>query len=222
MNKNNDPIPRKETEFSQWGERFTTNLQPSLERFGFPPATYELVVALKTAYINALKVASNPMTRNSGTIKDKNDARKVFEKETRAAIRRYLSYNPDVTNKDREDLGIPVHDTTHTPIPAPSTRPALEVEVSDIKQIRLHFHDYGSESKARPYGVNGAVILYAILPKEPTDISELTKNLLATRTPYTFEFAESERGKTIYFAACWQNAKGQRGHWSRIINTVIP
>ncbi|MDR0606761.1 MAG: hypothetical protein LBG80_21020, partial [Bacteroidales bacterium] len=76
--------------------------------------------------------------------------------------------------------------------------------------------------KAKPYGCNGAVIAYAILDNPPRNQEELTHTVLATKTPYTMEFKEQERGKTVYIALRWQNTKGQLGPWSEIISTIIP
>jgi hypothetical protein len=56
----------------------------------------------------------------------------------------------------------------------------------------------------------------------PADHNALTRSVLATRTPHTFEFTEEERGKTVYMAACWQNEKGQKGPWSEIVSAIVP
>jgi hypothetical protein len=39
-------------------------------------------------------------------------------------------------------------------------------------------------------------------PTPPADITALTRNVQAPRTPHTLEFAEEERGKTVYVAIC--------------------
>jgi hypothetical protein len=56
----------------------------------------------------------------------------------------------------------------------------------------------------------------------PADHNALTRSVLATRTPHTFEFTEEERSKTVYMAACWQNEKGQKGPWSEIVSAIVP
>jgi hypothetical protein len=80
----------------------------------------------------------------------------------------------------------------------------------------------GSKSNAKPYGVNGAVIVYAVLDAPPADVSALTRSVLATRTPHILEFTEEERGKTVYVAICWQNEKGEKGPWSEIESAIVP
>jgi hypothetical protein len=43
-----------------------------------------------------------------------------------------------------------------------------------------------------------------------------------THTPFTLEFDENERGKTIYFCLCGENTRGEKGPWSEIQNAIIP
>lgn len=119
-------------------------------------------------------------------------------------------------------MGLHVRDNTPTTIQVPTTRPELEIEVYDVRRLKVVFHDMDSNSKAKPYGTNGAVIAIAVLDAPPIDHSALTRTVLATRTPHILEFTEEERGKTVYIAICWQNEKGQRGPWSEIVSAIIP
>ncbi|MDR1493008.1 MAG: hypothetical protein LBT05_09845 [Planctomycetaceae bacterium] len=66
------------------------------------------------------------------------------------------------------------------------------------------------------------MFLFAVLDEPPKSVHELTRSVLATRTPHVFEFTDEERGKTVYFAICWQNEKGERGPFSEIASAIIP
>jgi hypothetical protein len=115
-----------------------------------------------------------------------------------------------------------VKDTTHTPIPAPTTYPEFFVKVKDIRALEVHFRVMGSASRGRPYGYNGAVIYYGVLDSSPAGPDELRHSLLATKTPYPLTFTEAERGKHVYIALAWQNEKGQKGPFSQIEGAFIP
>jgi hypothetical protein len=130
--------------------------------------------------------------------------------------------NPVITDAQRIAMGLNVHDTKPTVLPVPTSRPELYIDVLDFRRLKIQFHDKGSSSKAKPYGINGAVIAYAVLDTPPADTGALTSAALATRTPHTLEFTEEERGKTVYVAMCWENEKGQRGPWSEIESAVVP
>jgi hypothetical protein len=43
-----------------------------------------------------------------------------------------------------------------------------------------------------------------------------------TVKPYTLRFDETERGKTVYVALCWQNQRGQLGPWTGMQSTIVP
>jgi len=45
---------------------------------------------------------------------------------------------------------------------------------------------------------------------------------MASRTPFTLHFEETERGKTVYVALCWQNERGITGAWSEFKSAIIP
>jgi hypothetical protein len=70
--------------------------------------------------------------------------------------------------------------------------------------------------------VGGAVIAFDFLTEMPASIVKLSQHLMVTRTPYVMEFTDGDRGKMIYMAACWQNQKGQRGRWSKIVSGFVP
>jgi ferric iron reductase protein FhuF len=38
----------------------------------------------------------------------------------------------------------------------------------------------------------------------------------------TIEFQEGDRGKTFWYAVCWENNRGKKGPWSSIESVVIP
>jgi hypothetical protein len=215
-------LPGGDNAFRDWSDRFTGNLLPSLERFGFPPATYELIVALKKTFTDALAAANNPMTRTGGTISAKNDARKLLEVQIRQAVRRYLIPNPDVTNKDREDLGLPVYKTSHTPVPTPTTMVKTKVTWPAPAVVEIAFRDSEIEGRSKPFGVHGAEILYGILPEPPTRWDELTHSVFDTRSPIRLSFENDDRRKILYFAARWESTRGEKGPWSPIESTTIP
>jgi hypothetical protein len=94
--------------------------------------------------------------------------------------------------------------------------------VADIRELSIVFHDQASARKARPYGTMGAVVAWQVSQTAPACPDDLTRSQLATRTPHLLQFTEQERGKTVHIALCWQNKKGQRGHWSEIQSAIIP
>jgi hypothetical protein len=56
----------------------------------------------------------------------------------------------------------------------------------------------------------------------PDSLKDLVNSSFDTHTSFTFEFRGDERGKTVYFCLRWENTRGQKGPWSKIVNAIIP
>ncbi|AHF94767.1 hypothetical protein OPIT5_26275 [Opitutaceae bacterium TAV5] len=55
-----------------------------------------------------------------------------------------------------------------------------------------------------------------------TLLNDLTRSGFDTRSPFTLNFDENQRGKTVYFALRWENTRGDKGPWSPITHAVVP
>jgi hypothetical protein len=163
---------------------------------------------LKDAHTSADVWAKNQAKKNDGHIW------RVFNNE-------FVRYSSVVSDQDKIDLGNKPYNPP-SPIPDPPTRPEFYIKILDIMRLAIHFWDQGSTSKAKPYGIDGAVIYWAILDHPPLSLKELINSALATRTPYILEFSEQDRGKTVYIAMRWQNEKGRKGPPSEIQSAIIP
>jgi hypothetical protein len=127
-----------------------------------------------------------------------------------------------VTEEDLKNMAIPPIDTTRTPIGRPPTRPVFRIVLKDTRLLAIYFQDEGSESRAIPYGMNGAVISWGIFDAPPPGPEALLHTELATRTPHLLRFTEEDRGKTVYIALQWQNESGVRGDSTEIQWAIIP
>ncbi|MDR1561674.1 MAG: hypothetical protein LBS54_01130, partial [Dysgonamonadaceae bacterium] len=108
-------IPASQSLFFDWQEVFMVNLSDIGAERLMPPPVYHNLTALWGDYKQKYVIADNPTTRTRGTIADRNDARKVYEKELRRVIKVYIINNPDVTDKQLADMGLPIYKTTRTP-----------------------------------------------------------------------------------------------------------
>jgi hypothetical protein len=221
--KNSDYIPRKDADLLAWTVAFLAALSAILTRVGFPQTVYTVLTTLLTTFKEALAIATAPATRTKAAVAAKDDARKALVRALRSAIMQYLTYNPDVTNADHENLGLPIHKTEHTPAPVATTYPDYDINSGTIRRLTIHFYDQGSSgSKAKPDGQHGAEIRWAILETPPASINDLIRSSFDTRTPFTLEFDENQRGQTVYFCLCWENTRGEKGPWSEIMSAIVP
>ncbi|MDR1865999.1 MAG: hypothetical protein LBR08_10565 [Bacteroidales bacterium] len=215
-----DYLPQKESKLVIWGDNFAKQVTLNATAWEIPASD---VAELQTALDNfkTLYEQADSPQKNSIIVAEKNTAKKAFKDKVRE-LANFRLKNPVITDAQRVATGLRVRDAKPTRISVPNTRPRLNLGVVDIRELSVRIRDTGSSRRARPYGVIGAVLAMAVLDAPPTSIDRLTRTALVTRTPYTLKFTEEERGKTVYAAACWQNERGERGHFSEIVSAVIP
>jgi hypothetical protein len=57
--------------------------------------------------------------------------------------------------------------------------------------------------------------------EKPTSGADLAKSQSSRKTNYVVFHSEADKGKTAYYATCYENSKGYKGSWSPIIEAVI-
>jgi hypothetical protein len=222
IQKDTDMKHMKDDELRVWAESFLTQCETNKDEWGIPADAIAGPRASCNAYTAALDIAQAPNTRSKAATVAKNEAKKALNHALDVFIAKHIENNDAITKAILLQLGLTVKDTIRTPIPEPKDYPEFFIRVKDIRALDIHFKPIGSASKARPYGYNGAVISYAVLDTPPVNEKELTRSLLATKTPYTLFFTEAERGKHVYISLVWQNEKGEKGPPSQIEAAIIP
>ena len=181
----------------------STSIEPAYQNWTAKYKAY-LPTEMRTAIITA----------------EKNNAKKHYFPLFRKLVSGLLS-NPNVTNADLAAMDLHRAKGAHTPAPVPASWPVVQVDINTPRVVKLKFTDSLTLKKAKPKGVQGAVIRYALLETQPTDINDLTSFLLDTRTPCSIEFSESQRGKKLYFCLAWQNTRGKNGPWGPIGMSIV-
>jgi hypothetical protein len=175
----------------------------------------------KTVWDNAWEAYLNPETRTPVITLSKQEARKGYEPPLRQLVQ-MLEHNPRVSVEELKAMGIAIPNHTNTPLPAATTYPVYKTDRSVIRFLKLHFHDQNSLHKGKPHGQHGVEIRWAILASPPASVNDLSRSAFDTNSPFTLEFDETERGKTVYFCLCWENTRGEKGPWGEIVSAIIP
>jgi hypothetical protein len=216
-----DYVPRKESEFATWLANLVSVIAMRIGKWAIPADAFEPVQNAAAAFAIAYAIAIDPATRSSVTIVAKDDSKKDAEKKTRSFIKTYVAFNPAVSNADRTLAGLPIYKDDRTPAPIPTKSPNYSIDAA-LRQLTIHFYDVDRKHPAKPDGVHGAEIRWAILEAPPETIDEMVHSSFDTHTPFTLTFDENQRGKTVYMCLCWENTRGQKGPWSEIKNSNIP
>jgi hypothetical protein len=218
----NDYMPINDRKFLTWVKNLFGYLTAHATEWNVNPNSWtNIYPTMVTNYEKALDKAEAP-NRGKADVELKNETRDTLKKGMRQYVKEFLEYNSRVTNKDRDYMGLPIHDSKPTPVEDPTTLPVAEVILPSPGVIELHVTDSKSGKKAKPAGVHGFEAVYVVLDVRPVDWSELLHSRFSTRTPLRLTFSGHERGKTIYFATRWENTRGVKGPWSEIMDAIIP
>jgi hypothetical protein len=126
-------IPHHDGAFLEWAKTILAYVNPRLAAFNIPTAVLPPIQTQLTAY----ETVQN-QNRGKVDVLNKNEAKEALTGRLRSFIKAYLAYNPAVSGAEKENMGLPLHDGTRTPAPAPRTSPELELDSSVIRQITVH------------------------------------------------------------------------------------
>jgi hypothetical protein len=98
---------------------------------------------------------------------------------------------------------------------APADIPKAEIDRSLIRRLVVHYRDKGSDM----YGIE---FHWAVLDSSPAGIDDLVHIVFDPVSPCIFDFDESQRDNTCYFAMRWESTGGKKGPWSGIYSAQIP
>jgi hypothetical protein len=215
-----DYIPKREADLLKWAENFVRVVENYKNDLNIPT---EEVTALKAA-LNRFSAAledARSADRTPALVARKNEAKEDLISKIRTMVQFRLK-NPLVTPVMRIELGLKPRDETRTEHHDVPELVEFELKLRGIREIIVNFWVKGSDSKAKPDGYDGAVLIWGILDEPPAEAFDLTQHTMASKTPHALKFKNEERGKTVYIAAAWQNERGNIGDWSEILSAVIP
>ena len=152
------------------------------------------------------------------------EAEKPFRVTYRQLYTGFLKSSPLVTDDDLQRMGLPKrHAGGNTPSPVAGKAPDFDVDTSVIGHVGIDFYEKeAGHRKAKPAGQHCVEIAWIVSDTPPTRWDELIHSAVDTRSPYTFQFENDQRGKTLYFALRWENTRGEKGPWSEIQSAIIP
>jgi uncharacterized glyoxalase superfamily metalloenzyme YdcJ len=221
-------IPRADAAFDLWQKNFANKVDPVAGLFGIPEAAITTMHTKKARWDAAYKATESPATCTTVAVLEKNEARKDYEANLRGLNKAYLMNNPVMDDVTRVQMGLPIHKTTRTRVPPPTDAVDLLLRQLSGNRVEVNFSTVRLDAAdkehrdAKPFGVRGVELRWAILPAPPTSHADLVHSEFDTRSPYIFQFDLPDAGKTLYVCARWENTRGQKGPWSRIVNAIVP
>jgi hypothetical protein len=217
-----DYIPGSYPGLEGWLTNLATVTRTNQTRFEIPPAKVDALEAVADDYSTANAAAESPAANKIDRQLRKETA-VTAKRAARGFVNLHLRYNPNVTNEDRIALGLKVPDTTPTQKTVTGSHPLITADTSTLLHVKLHIRDSAMQkSHAKPPGVHGCEIVWAILDAPPTDTEDLIHSAFTTKAMHDFEFLEKQRGQHLFFRGRWENNRGEKGPWGEIGNSIIP
>ena len=219
---NSEFIPRNAAQFAQWVSNISAYITPArATEWGIPATVLADFRGIELEnFLNAQEEIGNDPTRSK--LAARNAAQREATRIIRFIIRFYLR-RPEVADSDLIAMGIPPIDTIRTMHKVVTEKVDFVIQISGIRRIVVDFWQQGVEhSKAKPRGYDGAVLIWNISDERPPEADDFLMHTMASRRPFTVEFLDEDRGKTVWIALAWQNERGIRGEWSEFKSAVIP
>jgi hypothetical protein len=185
------------------------------------PSPQTMLEPLITAFETALAAFLQPNHGKVDTLA-KNQAKNALIHALRTYVQAYIARNPAVTDEDKEQMGLPLHDGTPTPHPVPNVRPETEGEPVGKGEHRITVVNPHTQSKDKPPLVSGVSygrkVRRADEPKSRAEDMPSDYQAAAVRI---FQYTEDDYGKVADYATAYENSSGQRGPWSNVISLLI-
>jgi len=171
-----------------------------------------------TAAALEMKQVNGGGTIGTAAIRDALKAMVAFMRR----LKKTRFFSPPLNEADLASLGLKLPDLIPTKRDKVRELVDLTLSLHNPREIIVNFRVKDSSRRAKPRDYVGVLIRYAILDAPTKSHDKLTIEVPASRTPHTLKFDESQRGKTVYVAAAWLNARGILGSWSEIRMAIIP
>ncbi|MDR1939118.1 MAG: hypothetical protein LBQ73_11570 [Tannerellaceae bacterium] len=216
-----DYIPRRDGEFLQWAKSFLEYVLAHAVEWNIPESrTTDLETEL-FAYENAYKNAQNP-NRGKANVLHKNITRDTLKKSVRVFVNEFLAYSSDVTDEDRERMGLRIRDKKPTPAPIPTEVPTGSIDFSTHQRHTLYVRDTKLSGRAKPETVRGYEVWHKVGGEAPVEDGQWVYVSTSSRASFIIDYPQTDVGKIAYYRFRWINTRNQPGPWSDgIISAVI-
>ncbi|MDR2414254.1 MAG: hypothetical protein LBD64_04625 [Odoribacteraceae bacterium] len=177
-----------------------------------------------TAYINAYNEWNDLSKRTPRVIIDLNDSEDAVRKHY-ATLRDILNVAPYVNNSDLLVMELPGRTSGRKPGPVAELFPVISVNTGLIYHLIFLFFSKSKDGKLltrRHAKQHGIELCWKISSAPVVNVEELTRSSFTTRMTLDLGFKGEDRGKMVYFAARWENNRGEKGPWSPIEFSLIP
>jgi len=214
-------LPGKREEQLAMAGEWNDVLTGKAAAWGVPTADVNELRLLTANAGDAQEMVNNRETHTPVAVTICGEAFEALIAKMRYVKDRYFK-KPPLADHDFVSLSLRPKDVTRSEHIEVHERVAIALRLRYEREIKVDYRVLGATNRAKPTGYKGAMIRWAVLDHPPADHSELINHKLSSRTPYYIKFSDTQRGKTVYVSAAWQNERGYLGDYSEIVSAVVP
>ena len=187
---------------------FSTKISAGPTAFGLTAGNATALAAAVADYSSKLAAAQDPATRGEQTIFLKDLSKDGLITLIRQFARQ-IQGTMTVTDAQRQDLGLPIRDTTPSPAEPITVAPALTIQEVFGHNVRVRVRDASGTRRGRPAEARGC-ILYSFVGATPPAGAEgwISEGPIARDSQVVAFNAELAPGTKVWFTAQWFNAAG--------------
>ncbi|MDR0684562.1 MAG: hypothetical protein LBF83_05495 [Spirochaetaceae bacterium] len=216
-----DWVPTREQDLVDLAQKWAAVLADSVKITAFGWDSTECAAVL--GKINAFLTARNAYEADNSTAKRlaKDEAKEESVDAMRDFANTSIRFNKKMDDPAKLLMGIHPKDTTPTSHPIPVSQPEMVVEntVNHFEHKVMAVNHEGKASKpADAYGVRFA---WQVGGTRPASGADLSKTKFSRKPILLVTHTEADKAKTSYYAACYENSKGDAGPWSPVEEAVI-
>ena len=219
-----DFIPRPDDAFNHFFDALSTYVTANAAALNVSTTQATALAASFTSWQTAWNNWESLQTTYNSLLQAKDAARHAGEALVRQ-INAAAQAGPNVTDTSRAAAGLPVHKTSHTPLPAIETYPVLYRVDNERLLQRLWFSDSATPGvKAKPAGAGLCEIRQTLVAPggaAPVDPAAMPLLAMDTKSPHRTDFEPGDMGHTAYYAARWVGKNGLPGPWGLITGYVV-
>lgn len=217
-----DVLPTKDSEFNLFLIKFAAALGGDPDKYGVTAKDVAMLQAVLALWAIAYPEHVDAQNKAHTATQNKDAARANAEEIVRGLAAK-VHATPGADNTVRVSAGLKPRSDVRVTVGTPESRPLGWVEANAQGLVMVQFRDENSTKKAaKPKGAHGCEIWVSVGDSVPTSASGYQFVAMRTRTPYRHQHAETDVGKTAFYRLRWQNAKGQSGPWSDVVQAKIP
>ena len=136
---------------------------------------------------------------------------------------KFIQARPATTDEQRSTVGLPIHKTTQTPVPAPTVAPELIIKAGAALETIWSWRSAATPgSKARPPGVRTTELRMQVGGTPPTDPETMTDLGNINNSPNTEHHDVAQGGQLVYGIGRYISTRGEPGPWGNVATGTIP